>query len=81
MNRERLKIIKIREAVARNRTTLSMVLSHRKGRGFCRLYRPFSGKLEFGYRWVGSTESGTAETQPGMPLWLPESPKFWIWGD
>ena len=27
MNRERLKIIKIRKAVARNRTTLSMVLS------------------------------------------------------
>jgi hypothetical protein len=28
MNRERLKIIKIRKAVARNRKTLSMVLSH-----------------------------------------------------
>ena len=51
MNRERLKIIKVRKAVTRNRTTLSMVLSHRKGRGFCRLYRPFPGKLEFGVRW------------------------------
>jgi hypothetical protein len=51
MNRERLKIIKIRKAVARNRTTLSMVLSHRKGRGFCRLYRPFSGKLESVVSW------------------------------
>jgi hypothetical protein len=33
INRERLKIIKMKIAVARNRKTLSMVLSHKLGNG------------------------------------------------
>jgi hypothetical protein len=67
MNRERLKIIKIKNAVARNRTTLSMVLSHRKGRGFCRLYRPFPGKLESVISW-GSARGHRLQNHPEYGL-------------
>ena len=46
MNQDRLMSIRIKRAAARNGKTLSMVFFPASKRGFCRLYRPFSGKLE-----------------------------------